>query len=122
MISKFGFIAFVLLLFTAGKAFSQSESATPTLTVTCDRFITVFFPGKIKEIINANTDLEIKTSDASKSSIQIKARNAGFQASRIEIVTDNAQRFPFDVNLSNELQGSTVNYKKAADKRSKKPN
>lgn len=120
MTSKFAIIVFVLLGFSSGKVFSQTESSATALTISSDRFIGIFFPGKIQEIINTSPDIEIKTSESSKNSLQIKARTPGFQQTRIEIVTVDKQRFAFDVSFSNELHGSTRSYKKAEDKRGKK--
>ena len=119
MTSKFAIIVFFLLSFISSNSFSQSDYSTP-LTISCDRFISIFFPGKIREIINTSSDIEIKTSESSKSSIQIKARTPGFQQTRIEIVTIDQQRFAFDVSFSNELHSSTSDYKKPDDKRGRK--
>ena len=120
MTYKFAIIIVFLLAFPSCKVFSQSEYLTPELTISCDRFISVFFPGKIREIINTSSDVEIKTSESSKSSIQIKARTPGFHQTRIEIVTVDEQRFAFDVSFSNELHGSTSTYRKVDDKRGRK--
>ena len=119
MTSKFAIIVFFLLSIPCSKVFAQSEYSTP-LAVSNDRFISIFFPGKIREIINTSSDIEIRTSESSKSSIQIKARTPGFQQTRIEIVTVDQQRFAFDVSFSNELHVSTSTYKKADDKRGRK--
>jgi len=119
MTSKFAIIVFFLLAFSSSKLYSQSEYSTP-LAISNDRFISIFFPGKIREIINTSSDVEIRTTESSKSSIQIKARTPGFQQTRIEIVTVDEQRFAFDVSFSNELHGSTNTYKKADDKRGRK--
>lgn len=120
MTSKFAIIVICLLALPCSKVFSQTEYSTPSFTISCDRFISVFLPGKIREIINTSSDVEIKTSESSKSSIQIKARTPGFQQTRIEIVTVDQQRFAFDVSFSNELQGSTRNYKRVDEKRGRK--
>jgi hypothetical protein len=119
MTYKFSILIFLLLAFLSCKVFSQAAS-TPELTISCDRFISVFFPGKVREIINTNSEIEIKTSESSKNAIQIKARTPGFQQTRIEIVTVDQQRFAFDVSFSNELHGSTSNHRKVDDKRGRK--
>ncbi len=120
MTSRFSIIILLLLAFPTCKVFSQAAAPTPELAISCDRFISVFFPGKVREIINTSSEIEIKTSESSKNSIQIKARTPGFQQTRIEIVTVDQQRFAFDVSFSNELHGSTSTYKKADDKRGRK--
>ena len=93
---------------SSGSAFSQDNDASPSVTVSLQRPVHIFLPGKISQIISESADIEVRNTD--KNSVQIKVKTPGFQKTRIEIVMLDGRRFPFDVDFSDVPQGANVIY------------
>jgi len=107
-----------VVLVSWGSAYSQENDSSPSVMVTAQRPVHIFFPGKISEIISESADIEIRTTD--KNSIQIKVKTPGFQRTRIEIVMLDGRHFPFEVDFSDNPQGSNVIYS-SLNKKGRRP-